>query len=176
MAIMAGVLKQALARSAEAKLRFEGSAAQTGSGWMSMTTDTLARWLFDQRIPGSIYTYIQYRNIARDVIRNARDAATMNANPSMTILNLGTAPGVPPNFPAFEYRTVVVGRAPNGEELWSTLHYVYSHSELNALQVQAEALQQYQQPLIPPGFPPPPMTIQQSASTIEVYLVSAGRR
>ena len=176
MAIMGNALKASLARSAEAKLRYEGSRIASGSGWQSMTIDQLGRWLFDQRVPGSPFTYIQYRNLARDVIRNARDAATMMANRSMTILDLGVSPGTPSSFPKYEYRSVVVGRNASGEEVWSTIHYTYSNVELNAEEVIADAQQQSQYPLVPPGTPTPPPTIGSSVVTIDVYIVSAGRK
>jgi hypothetical protein len=176
MAIMAGVLKQRLARSIEARLRYERSEAGGTISWGLDTVTRLARWIYNQRIPGSPFTFIQYYNLARDTVRNARDAATMMANRSLTILNLGIAPGIGPNFPQFEYRSVVVGRDKFGNEVYSTIHYTYSNNELSADEVIQDAISDQQNQLQPPGFVqsgPPAAT---SVVSIDVYVVSAGRK
>jgi hypothetical protein len=173
--IMGGVLKQRLARTAEAKIRYERSQGNWSS-WGTDTVSLLAHFLYDQRIGGSPFTFIQYYNIARDTVRNARDAATMMQNRDMTILNLGVAPGVPPNFPSFEYRSVVVGRDNQGNEVWSTIHYTYSSIELDANAVIQDALNQAQASLQPPGFVQSGPPTAGQAVAIDVYIVSAGRR
>lgn len=176
MASIPGVVLSKLARQAEAKLRFEGSDPQGGAGWRSMSTDSLARWLFDQRPPGSQYTYIQYRNIARNVIRNARDAATMQANPELTIINLLQSPGIGPNFPEFEYRTVVVGYNSDGKEVFSTLHYIYSATELSGNDVIQQAQANFSEQLAPPGFVQSIPNPEQQIVSMQVFIVSAGKR
>lgn len=176
MAVMGQVLQQRLARSIEAKLRHELSVGDAIAGWGSGTIAFLARWIYDQRIPGSPYTYLQYYNLARNTVRNARDAATMQANPEMTILDLQKAPGQPATFPRYEYRTVVVGRDVHGNETWSTLIYVYSETPMSGDSVRSEALAQVQAPTAPPGFVPSGPTQQGQTVSIDVYIVSAGGR
>ena len=176
MAEIPNSLKSRFARSAEAKLRYEGSSEQSGTGWQAMTEGQLGWWLFKQQPAGGPYTYSQYRTIARQVIRNARDAATMMQNPSLTILNLGRAPGITEGYPQFEYRSVLVAYDATGAEVYSTLVYTYSNTELNADEVRANAESQYRVPLQPPGFPDYPEGRPGGIVRVEVFIVSAGKR
>ncbi len=176
MAAIPPILASKLARSAEAKLR-SGSDPDRGlQGWQSMTEGQLGWWLFKQQPPGGEFTYSQYRTIARQVIRNARDAATMQSNPSLTILNLGRAPGVPAGYPSFEYRSIVVAYDGAGNEIYSTLVYTYSNTELDANAVKADAMSQFNAPLQPPGFPTYPEGRQGGVASVEVFIVSVGKR
>lgn len=176
MAEMSTTLRRELARSIESKLRRELSVGESIAGFGSATVNFIANWIYRQRTPESPFSFIQYYNLTRSVVRNARDAATMQANPNMTILDLQRSPGVPENFPRYEYRAVVAGYNQSGEEVYSTLVYVYSDTPLTGDQVTQDALHEHASSTQPPGFlqsGPPTAT---NVYSYRVFIVSAGRK
>jgi len=165
-----------LMRSAEAKLRFAGSSQGNGLGWQAMNAADLGQWLYFQAPQGSPYTLAQFIALAQIVIDAAHAAADAMADLVTGILGIPVSTGIPANFPTYEYRVVVVGKNSIGEEVYSTLTYVYSNGIVPGQAVIDGAINQIQTALYPPGFPTVPLPPQQLIVTYEGFIVSISRK
>lgn len=170
------ILEAKLMRSAEAKLRFEGSSRGNNLGWQAMSAADLGQWLFLQAPQGSPYTLAQFVALAQMVIDSAHAAADVMANLSTGIVGIPVSTGIPANFPTYEYRVVVVGKNTIGEEVYSTLTYVYSNGVQTGQAVIDAAINQIQTNLTPPGFPTVPLPTPQQIVNYDGYVVSASRK
>jgi len=156
-------------RSADAYLRRHG-------GFGSVSQNDLARYLYDNRSPNSTGQYLEFRNVAVQAWRQSQSAGTLQANPSLSILNLPTDPSIRGNQRQYAFHVVVAMNDASGREVQSTMVIVRSSDNLTGAEIHQIAIQQAQQ--ASPMYPDQSVQFSRVGAgyTFEAYITLAGQR